>query len=98
MINLNECKFGDKLRTRDGRMAVFLNELSANLKVYVCVIKNDEYNLAKILYRANGERYYDSMPSEFDIIDRWEENPIVEILHRGSSLIIESNDGTINIS
>ena len=72
-MNLNECKFGDKLRTRDGRMAVFLNELSANLEVYVCVIKNDEYNLAEILYRANGERYYDNMPSEFDIIGKWED-------------------------
>ena len=24
MVNLSECKFGDKLKTRDGRMAVFL--------------------------------------------------------------------------
>lgn len=98
MIDLKQCKFGDKLRTRDGRMAVFLNELAANIEIYVCVIKNDEYNLTEMMYRANGKSYYHDESSEFDITCRWAEIPIVDILLRGSSLIIKNNEGTINIS
>lgn len=72
MINLSKCKFGDKLRTRDGRMAVFLHKSFVNHEVYICAIGRDEYSHLEIKYWANGKRYYDNEPSEFDIKGKWE--------------------------
>ena len=39
MINLSECKFGDKLKTRDGRMAVFLGKGYEFVQGFACAIK-----------------------------------------------------------
>lgn len=72
MINLNECKFGDRLRTRDGRMAVFLHK-SISPNVYICIIKNAERSHLEMKFRENGMRYYDNEPSKYDIKGKWEE-------------------------
>ena len=74
MVNLNECKFGDRLRTRDGRMAVFLHKSFISDKVYICAIEYDEYSILEIKFWANGKRYYDNEPSEFDIVGKWEDD------------------------
>lgn len=43
MINLSECKFGDKLRTRDGRMVLFLGEcFEFVIEDFACAIKGEE--------------------------------------------------------
>ncbi|MGN0489948.1 hypothetical protein [Ruminococcus sp.] len=73
MTNLNECKFGDRLRTKGGQMAIYLRKSIVNHEVYVCAIKNSEYSNFEIKYWANGKRYYDNEPSEFDIINKWED-------------------------
>lgn len=73
MINLNECKFGDRLRTKDGRKAVFLHKSFVNHEVYICVIERDKNTHFEIKYWANGKRYYDNEPSEFDIKGKWED-------------------------
>ena len=39
MINLSECKFGDKLKTRNGRMAVFLGKGYEFAEGFACPIK-----------------------------------------------------------
>lgn len=67
MVDLSKCKFGDKLRTKDGRMAVFLHKSFVNHEVYICAIEYDEWSHLEIKYRANGKRYYDNEPSEFDL-------------------------------
>lgn len=74
MVDLSKCKFGDRLRTRDGRMAVFLNKSIVNHEVYVCAIENIEYSHLEMKFWANGKRYYDNEPSEFDIKGKWEDN------------------------
>ena len=73
MVNLSECKFGDRLRTRDGRMAVFLHK-SISPNVYICVIENTERSHIEMKFRENGMRYYDNEPSEFDIVGKWEDD------------------------
>ena len=72
MINLNECKFGDRLRTRDVRMAVFLHK-SITPNVYICIIECNNRNHIEMKFRENGKRYYDNEPSAFDIVSKWEE-------------------------
>ena len=42
MVNLSECKFGDKLKTRDGRMAVFLGKGYEFAEGFFCPIKGGE--------------------------------------------------------
>ena len=73
MINLNECKFGDRLKTRDGRMAVFLHKSFVIHEVYICAIEYDEWSHLEMRFWANGKRYYDNEPSEYDIKGKWEE-------------------------
>lgn len=72
-MDLSKCKFGDKLRTIDGRMAVFLHKSYINHEVFICVIENDKYSHHEIKYQRNGKRYYDNEPSGFDIKGKWEE-------------------------
>lgn len=75
MINLSECKFGDRLRTRDERMAVFLHKsLVVSHNLYICVIEHDERSHLEMKFWANGKRYYDNEPSEFDIVGKWEDD------------------------
>ena len=69
MINLSECKFGDRLRTRGGKMAVFLHKSFVIHEVYICAIEYDEWSHLEMRFWANGKRYYDNEPSEFDIIE-----------------------------
>lgn len=70
---MRKCKFGDKLRTGDGRMAIFLHKSFVVHDVYICAIEYDEWSHLKIKYWANGERYYGNEPSEFDIKGKWED-------------------------
>ena len=74
MINLNECKFGDKLRTRDGRMALFLGIYSTFLNDFACVIKGDkDREFFTMFYRNDGKVVNCAFDSEYDIIGKWED-------------------------
>ena len=73
MVRLDTCKFGDKLRTRDGRMAVFLHKSFVNHEVYICAIENLEHSHLEMKFWADGKRYYDNELSEFDIVGKWED-------------------------
>ena len=72
MLNLNECKFGDRFKTRGGRMAIFLHK-SITPNVYICIIENTQRSHLEMKFWANGKRYFDNEPSKFDIIGKWEE-------------------------
>ena len=54
MINLSECKFGDKLKTRDGRMAVFLEGYEF-VQGFACAIKGEENSFSTMFYRPDGK-------------------------------------------
>ena len=73
MINLNECKFGDKLRTKGGDMVLFLYRSYVNRSAVVCSIKTSDFSARVIKYHSNGKRYHTNEPSELDIIGKWED-------------------------
>ena len=80
MINLNECKFGDRLKTKDGEMVVFLGiedyhgfDGVCRTKYYCAMAKDESFVLMEYNDGERGEN--DSLP---EIVCRWEdeiENP-----------------------
>ena len=73
MINLNECKFGDKLRTKDGRMAVFLGYPKKMPKVLVCAVQGIDNEYYPMFYSSIGRTYYEQFGGEYDIEGKWED-------------------------
>ena len=73
MINLNECKFGDKLKTRDGRMAVFLGKGYEFAEGFFCPIKGGENSFSIMFYRSDGKVFYSAFGNNYDIIGKWED-------------------------
>ena len=72
MVKLSECKFGDRFKTKGGRMAIFLHKSFVNHEVYICAIERDKYSHLEIKYWSDGKRYFDNEPSEYDIKGKWE--------------------------
>ena len=72
MVYLSECKFGDRFKTKGGRMAIFLHKSFVNHEVYICAIERDKYSHLEIKYWSDGKRYFDNEPSEYDIKGKWE--------------------------
>ena len=55
MVNLSECKFGDKLKTRDGRMALFLQRSNVVKYAFSCAIESGQlYACRYIIYMVRG--------------------------------------------
>lgn len=71
MINLNECKFGDKMKMRNGRMAIYVGKAPHCVSHFL--VANDEEWGYSMLYAAdNGEMPYHNTRG-FDVIGKWEE-------------------------
>ena len=73
MVNLSKCKFGDRLKTEGGRMAIFLHKFLVSREVYVCAIERDKYSHSVMEYWSDGKRYSDNESSEYDIKGKWED-------------------------
>ena len=74
MVNLSECKFGDKLKTRDGRMALFLGECFECVQEgFVCAIKGEENSFYTMFYRQDGKVFDGAFGNKYDIIGKWED-------------------------
>ena len=73
MVKLSECKFGDRFKTKGGRMAIFLHKSFVYHEVYICAIEHDKYSRLEMKYRPDGKRYFDNEPSEYDIKCKWED-------------------------
>ena len=75
MINLSKCKFGDRLKTKDGEMVVFLGTedyhgLDGVLhEIYYCAMAKDE-SFVLMEYDDGGRGENDSLP---EIVCRWED-------------------------
>lgn len=84
MINLSECKFGDRLRTKDGRLAIFMHKLSQSNKYCLAVAKTKERKdyFAAYYKRINGKLGYlyecqyrsEALAGNGDIVGKWEDN------------------------
>ena len=75
MVNLNECKFGDRLKTKDGEMVVFLGRVDyhgfdsrLHTKYYCAMAKDESFVLMEYDDGRRGEN--DSLP---EIACRWED-------------------------
>ena len=74
MINLSECKFGDKLKTRDGRTTLFLGECFEFVQEgFVCAIKGEENSFNTMFYRRDGKVFDGAFGNNYDIIGKWED-------------------------
>ena len=74
MVNLSECKFGDRLKTRDGRMALFLGECFEFVQEgFVCAIKGEENSFYTMFYRQDGKVFDGAFGNKYDIIGKWED-------------------------
>ena len=74
MVNLSECKFGDKLKIRDGRMALFLGECFELVpEGFVCAIKGKEKSFFTMIYRQDGKVFHNAFGNKYDIIGKWED-------------------------
>ena len=74
MVYLSECKFGDKLKTRDGRMALFLGECFEFVQEgFICAIKGEENSFYTMIYRPDGKVFYSAFGNNYDIIGKWED-------------------------
>ena len=73
MVKLSECKFGDKLKTRDGRMALFLGESFGFVRGFACAIEDQKYGYFTVLYRNDGKVLYSIIDENYDIIGKWED-------------------------
>ena len=73
MINLSECKFGDKLKTRDGRMALFLGEVFMLIRGFSCSIKDEGMGFFSMFYRKDGTVFDDVLDQKYDIVGKWED-------------------------
>lgn len=71
MINLNECKFGDRLKMRNGEMAVYVG-IAPPYTVHFLVANNEEYGYAMLYAEDNGVMPHHNT-RDFDIIGKWEE-------------------------
>ena len=73
MINLSECKFGDRLKTRDGRMAVFLGKGYEFVQGFASAIKGEENSFSTMFYRPDGKVFHAAFGNKYDIIGKWED-------------------------
>ena len=75
MINLNECKFGDRLRTRDGRLAIYC-ENSGNDNHTLMLESPTRGFMIITKYNDNGECKFFSQRSEgvYDILNKFDDN------------------------
>ena len=74
MINLNECKFGDKLRTRGGHMVLYG---CRDKDSHTCIVQQEDTGFLVVLdYADNGIYCGNAIRSSnngFDIIGKWED-------------------------
>ena len=75
MVKLSECKFGDRLKTKDGEMVVFLGiedyhgfDGICRTKYYCAMAKDESFVLMEYNDGERGEN--DSLP---EIVCRWKE-------------------------
>lgn len=72
MINLNECKFGDRLKMHNGEMAIYIGK-APNCVSHLLFANHEEYGYA-MLYAADTGVMVLHKTREFDISSRWEDD------------------------
>ena len=71
MINLNECKFGDKLKMRNGEMAIYVG-ITPGCSIHFLVMESIEFGYGMLYGLDNGVMGNLSERS-YDIVGKWED-------------------------
>lgn len=71
MINLNECKFGDKLKMRNGKMAIYAC-ISPYSGSHILFIESVESGYVMLFAADNGVVDY-MIENSYDIVGKWED-------------------------
>lgn len=75
MVNLNECKFGDRLRTRDGRLAIYCEKSENDNHILMLESPTRGFMIVP-KYNDNGECKFFSQRSEgrYDILNKFDDD------------------------
>ncbi len=71
MINLNECKFGDKLKMRNGKMAIYVG-ISPGCTIHFLVMESIEFGYG-MLYASDNGIIDLSTERGYDIVGKWQD-------------------------
>lgn len=70
MINLNECKFGDRLKMRNGKMAIYVGKQQYCFSHFIVAEQEDGYMM---LYADDNGVLSNSSIRDYDIISKYED-------------------------
>lgn len=73
MVDLVKCKFGDKLRTRGGSIAIYIGRDDIIGFHALAVNRKIQGNLHPIIYCPDNGKQTTCNNSKYDIIGRWED-------------------------
>ena len=71
MVNLNECKFGDRLKMRNGEMAIYVG-ISPGCSTHFLVMESIEFGYGMLYASDNGVLEY-ATENSYDIVGKWED-------------------------
>ena len=71
MINLNECKFGDRLKMRNGEMAIYVG-ITPGCSIHFLVMESIEFGYG-MLYASDNGVMENLTERSYDIVCKWED-------------------------
>ena len=71
MINLNDCKFGDRLKMRNGKMAIYVGKEPQCISHFL-VMESIKFGYG-MLYASDNGIMDNLIERSYDIIGKWED-------------------------
>ena len=71
MVKLNECKFGDRLKMRNGKMAIYVGKELHYISHFL-VMESIKFGYG-MLYASDNEIMDNLIERSYDIIGKWED-------------------------
>lgn len=112
MVNLNECKFGDKLRTENGKMVLFIcKQQPVNfypfskddnaIETFTCISESDNGGFVYMDYVSDGRNFDVRVPKmcpENEIVGLWEERNNTDEYIFGNKFITNKGEMSVFIA
>lgn len=112
MINLNECKFGDKLRTESGKMVLFIckqqpadfypfSKDDNAIETFTCISESDNGGFVYMDYVSDGRNFDVRVPKicpENEIVGLWEERNNTDEYIFGNKFITNKGEMSVFIA
>ena len=71
MVNLNECKFGDRLKIRNGKMAIYVGK-APHCTSHFLVMDSIKFGYG-MLYASDNGVMENLTERSYDIVGKWED-------------------------